>query len=71
MAIDNLYSRCQKTNNNIKNQNCRKIEYKENMDENKYIKKNTNDIFEIEQTCQKLNYIINFMSDLKEIIQKK
>ena len=68
MAIDNLFCKCKETNNNIKNQKIRKNEDKENFEGDVCFEEG---LFEVESSCDKLDYVMNCMSDLKEIIRKE
>ena len=74
MAIDNIYARCIEANKAIKDGvDINKID-KENIDNSsknqQKVKKGDRKMFEVQANCDKLSYVQNCLTDLKDIFRK-
>lgn len=74
MAIDNIYARCIEANKAIKEgTDINKVD-KENISQNNNIhqkpKKTDKKMFEVQANCDKLSYVLNSLTDLKDIFKK-
>lgn len=74
MAIDNIYARCLDVNKAIKDGSDINKPDKENTDQNNKaqtkIKKSDKKMFEVQANCDKLSYVLNCLTDLRDIFKK-